>query len=100
VEANDERHDEPRHDDDVSDVARYELLRDHALAGDPGGWRCGLGVLQHRGVIAWLHAWHSVTPTPPAPPAREPAVTLPAGGVAERLVESLASMALGVLAGR
>ena len=58
MEANDERHDEPRHDDDVSDVARYELLRDHALAGDPGGWRCGLGVLQHRGVIAWLHAWH------------------------------------------
>ena len=81
-------------------MARYELVRERALAGDPGGWRCGLGVLQHRGVVAWLHAWNAVTPPPTTRPAREPAVTLPAAGVAERLVESLASMALGVLAGR
>ncbi|MET0993832.1 MAG: hypothetical protein ABWY20_07035 [Mycobacterium sp.] len=81
-------------------MLRYELLRDHALAGDPGGWRCGLGVLQHRGLVAWLHAWQSVTPRPAGPPASEPTGPLPAAGVAERLVESLASMALGVLAGR
>lgn len=75
-------------------------MRERALAGDPGGWRCGLGVLQHRGVIAWLQAWRAATPTAADPAAREPAPTLPAAGVAERLVESLASMALGALAGR
>jgi hypothetical protein len=81
-------------------VQRYELVRERALAGDAGGWRCGLGVLQHRGVIAWLHAWHAVVPTPTRPAVREPAVPLPAAGLTERLVESLASMALGALAGR
>jgi hypothetical protein len=81
-------------------VQRYELVRERALAGDAGGWRCGLGVLQHRGVIAWLHAWHAVVPTPARPTVREPAVALSAGCVTERLVESLASMALGALAGR
>lgn len=81
-------------------MQRYELLRARALAGDAGGWQAGLGVLQHRGVIAWLHAWHAVIRAPVARPAREPAVALPASGVTERLVQSLASMALGVLAGR
>ena len=81
-------------------MQRYELVRERALAGDAGGWRCGLGVLQHRGVIAWLHAWHAVTATPVRPRVREPVVTLAAAGVTEKLVESLASMALGALAGR
>jgi len=45
-------------------------LRARALAGDAGGWRCGLGVLQHRGVVAWLHAWHPVAVIPAGPPAR------------------------------
>jgi hypothetical protein len=81
-------------------VARYELLRERALAGDPGGWRCGLAVLQHRGMVAWLHAWHVVAPTPARPPARDTAVPPPTSGVADRLVEALASMALGAVAGR
>jgi hypothetical protein len=89
-----------QHDEGRSDVARYELLRGRALAGDPGGWRSGLAVLQHRGVVAWLHAWHAVAATPASPPARDTAVTLPVSGVADRLVEALASMALGALAGR
>jgi hypothetical protein len=58
--------------------------------------RLGLGVLQHRGVAAWLGvrtAMASVRPTPtrPLPPAT-------AGGVATELVGLLASMALAVAA--
>jgi hypothetical protein len=75
-------------------------LRARALAGDAGGWRCGLGVLQHRGVVAWLRAWHAVPVVAARTPAREAAVALPAGGAADRLVETLASMALAVAAGR
>jgi hypothetical protein len=81
-------------------VARYEQLRAVALAGDAGGWRCGLGVVQHRGVVAWLHAWHAVPTAPARTSAREAVVAAPAGGVADRLVEALASMALAVVAGR
>lgn len=82
-------------------MARYELLRERALSGDPGGWRSGLAVLQHRGVVCWLHAWHAVT-TPPAagPPPHSTPITQPAAGIADQLVEALASMALGALAGR
>jgi len=64
------------------------------------GWRCGLGVLQHRGVVAWLRAWHAIPVVAARTPAREAAVALPAGGAADRLVETLASMALAVAAGR
>jgi hypothetical protein len=81
-------------------VARYELLRGRALAGDPGGWRCGLAVLQHRGVVAWLHAWDPVAVIPAGPPARGTTAALPAPAVADRLVEALASMALAALARR
>ena len=81
-------------------MARYELLRGRALAGDPGGWRCGLAVLQHRGVVAWLDAWHAVAVTTTDTPARSSTAALPGPGVADRLVEALASMALAVLAGR
>jgi hypothetical protein len=41
------------------------------------------GVLQHRGVVAWLRAWRAV----PTAPARA-------------LVEALASITLAVVAGR
>lgn len=81
-------------------MQRYEVLRGRALAGDPGGWRCGLAVLQHRGVVGWLHAWHAVAPTPASTSAGSACRALPAAGVADRLVETLASMALGALAGR
>jgi hypothetical protein len=56
-------------------------------------------VLQHRGVVAWLRAWHAV-PAVPASPAREATAVFAAPGVADRLVEALASMALAVVAGR
>ena len=35
-------------------VDGYEQLRARALCGDTDGWRLGLGVLQQRGVAAWL----------------------------------------------
>ena len=75
-------------------------MRARALAGDAGGWRCGLGVVQHRGVVAWLRAWHAVPATAASAPARETTVVAPAGGVADRLIEAFASMALAVVAGR
>jgi hypothetical protein len=71
-----------------------------ALAGDAGGWRCGLGVVQGRGVVAWLRAWHGVPAGAASTPPREPSSGRPAPGVADRLVEALASMALAVVAGR
>jgi hypothetical protein len=75
-------------------------LRARALAGDPAGWQCGLGVLQHRGVVAWLRAWGGI-PAAAQAPAREPAAALPSCGVADRLVDALAAMALAVVrAGR
>jgi hypothetical protein len=80
-------------------VHRYEQLRERALAGEAGGWRCGLALLQHRGVVAWLHASRSLAPTPANPPAGAP-VASPAPGVADRLIEALAAMALAVVAGR
>jgi hypothetical protein len=52
-------------------------------------------VLQHRGVVAWLRAWHGV-PTATNTPAHEPVPAVPAGGLADRLVDALASMALAV----
>lgn len=81
-------------------MARYELLRERALAGDAGGWRCGLGVLQHRGVVSWLHAWQSVAPAPASAPVCNTVGALPATGAVDRLVEALASMALAALAAR
>jgi hypothetical protein len=65
------------------------------LAGDPGGWRLGLGVLQHRGIAAWLDAWQGL----PAPAARLPDPPgRPAPGSGEQLVAALATMALSCLA--
>jgi hypothetical protein len=80
-------------------VDRYEQLRERALAGDAGGWRCGLAILQHRGVVAWLNASRSLAPASANPPAKAP-VASPTPGVADRLVEALAAMALAVVVGR
>jgi hypothetical protein len=76
-------------------VQRYEQLRDRALAGDAGGWRLGLAVLQHRGVSAWLRCWQEL-PDRPAPADRHrPAPT--ADG--DQLVSALATMALSCVSG-
>ena len=50
----------------------YEQLRARALCGDTDGWRLGLGVLQQRGVAAWLRVRQAPAPTvrPPPTPAR------------------------------
>jgi hypothetical protein len=69
-------------------------------AGSGAGWACCSTVLQHRGVVAWLRAWHAVAVTPTDTPARGTTATLPRPGVADRLVDALAAMALGALAGR
>ena len=63
------------------DVERYEQLRRRALGGEADGWRLGLGVLCHRGVAAWLRAWHTTAPPTAiaAPPARR-ALRLPRTG--------------------
>lgn len=52
-------------------MERYEQLRRRALGGEAEGWRLGLGVLCHRGVAAWLHAWHTTVPTPPFAPSAD-----------------------------
>jgi hypothetical protein len=93
VEANNEFDDDP---DDGGAVDDYEQLRRRAMSGDTDGWRLGLGVLQHRGVAAWLRLRTAAAPTGSARPAR-PAP--PASGSADtELVELLASMALAVAA--
>lgn len=70
------------------DVERYEQLRRRALDGEAEGWRLGLGVLCHRGVAAWLRAWHTTVPTPAAV---APAAANRVGS--DELVGVLASMA-------
>lgn len=81
---------------DRSDVVDgYEQLRARALGGDADGWRLGLGVLQQRGVAAWLRVRQTTVPTvcPPTPTRAAPPS---AGGVDAELVGLLASMALAV----
>ena len=78
-------------------VDGYEQLRARALGGQADGWRLGLGVLQQRGVAAWLRLRQATVPTvsPPTPARTAPPV---AGGVEAVLVGLLASMALAVAA--
>ena len=77
------------------EIARYEQLRARALDGDPGGWRLGLAVLEHRGVVAWARAWQATTaPAPSRVPATRPVA------VRDELVGALASMALECVCGR
>jgi hypothetical protein len=77
-------------------VDGYEQLRARALTGDTDGWRLGLGMLQQRGVAAWLRVCQAVPKTSPPTPAR--AGSPSAGGVDGELVGLLASMALAVAA--
>jgi hypothetical protein len=82
-------------------VDRYEQLRERALAGEAGGWRAGLAIMQHHGMVAWLHAWQTISTSEPTErPTRGTTSPQPMPGVTERLVEALASMALAVAAGR
>jgi hypothetical protein len=81
---------------DGSDVVDgYERLRARALGGEADGWRLGLGVLQQRGVAAWLRVRQAAVPTV-CPPTPVPATSRLAGGVDAELVGLLASMALAV----
>jgi hypothetical protein len=93
VEANNDIHDARNGGSEVVDG--YEQLRVRALRGDVDGWRLGLGVLQQRGVAAWLRVRPAAAATDPPPtPARSaPPV---GGGVDAELVGLLASMALAV----
>jgi hypothetical protein len=76
-------------------VDGYEQLRARALTGDTDGWRLGLGVLQQRGVAAWLRLRRATVPTVARPtPARAGSPSV--GGVDAELVGLLASMALAV----
>jgi hypothetical protein len=76
-------------------VDGYEQLRARALTGDTDGWRLGLGVLQQRGVAAWLRVRQAAMPTV-SPPTPTRAGSRLAGGVDAELVGLLASMALAV----
>jgi len=82
--------------DDRSDgVHDYEQVRARALGGEADGWRLGLGVLQQRGVTAWLRMRQAAVPTISAPPPSW-AERRVAGAVEAELVGLLASMALAV----
>jgi hypothetical protein len=75
-------------------VDGYEQLRARALGGQADGWRLGLGVLQQRGVTAWLRLRQATVPkVSPTPVCTPPPV---AGGAEAELVGLLASMALAV----
>ena len=76
-------------------VHDYEQVRARALGGEADGWRLGLGVLQQRGVTAWLRMRQAAVPTISAPPPSWAGPRL-AGGVEAELVGLLASMALAV----
>jgi hypothetical protein len=78
------------------DVDRYEQLRVQALAGAPGSSRLGLALLQHRGVTAWTHAWHTTAPGPPVSAPLGAPVGAPVGE--REIVSVLASMALACAA--
>ena len=43
-------------------VDGYEQLRARALGGQADGWRLGLGVLQQRGMAAWLRVRQATAP--------------------------------------
>jgi len=73
-------------------------LRARALSGDAAGWRLGLAVLQHRGMVAWLRVSRGVAPPTPTRPQPQYPPQPVAAGAAEESVGVLASMALGALA--
>jgi hypothetical protein len=76
-------------------VDGYEQLRARALTGDTDGWWVGMGMLQQRGVAAWLRVRQATASTVARPtPARAGPPT--PGRVDGELVGLLASMALAV----
>jgi hypothetical protein len=79
-------------------VDGYERLRARALGGDADGWRLGLGVLQQRGVAAWLRVRKAATAASVSPPTPARSAPPSCGGVDAELVGLLASMALAVAA--
>jgi len=68
-------------------------LRAQALDGEPGGWRLGLAVLEHRGVVAWTRAWRATAPATTCAAASDPVA------VSDELVGVLANMALECVCG-
>jgi hypothetical protein len=74
VEAHNDIDDTSGNRSDVVDG--YEQLRARALGGQADGWRLGLGVLQQRGVAAWLRLRQATVPTvsPPTPARTAPPV--------------------------
>jgi hypothetical protein len=93
VEADNDIHDTSNGGSDVVDG--YEQLRARALGGDVDGWRLGLGVLQQRGVAAWLRVRQAAVPAV-CPPTPATAAPRSAAGLDAELVGLLASMALAV----
>ena len=88
----------------------YEQLRERVLAGQPDGWRLGLGVLVGKGMVAWFSAWTAFTAAPitPAPITVVPLATagtsmpdLPGATLGTRLVTTFTprSPALVALSG-
>jgi hypothetical protein len=84
--------------DQAALTARYEQLRQVALAGHAEGWRHGLGVLTTRGMTGWMNACRTIAPPPaqPAPPNRGAASNALADAASE-LVAVMAAMALAHL---
>jgi hypothetical protein len=95
---------EAGHDIDIGhphsdDVEAYEQLRQHALSGQPGGWRLGLAVAHHHGLVAWMRVRQQALPERPTQPAGgRGGRSQPIPG-AEQLVDLLASMALSAAGG-
>jgi phage-related protein len=96
VEAGNEIHD--AYDGGSEVVDGYEQLRARALCGDVDGWRLGLGVLQQRGVAAWLRARQAATAATLPPPTPARAASAVGTGIDAALVGLLASMVLAVAA--
>jgi hypothetical protein len=43
-------------------VAGYEALRQHVVEHLPGTWRFGHGLLESRGMAAWMRSWRTTAP--------------------------------------
>lgn len=79
-------------------AARYEALRQRAMARHRGEARLGLAVLLRQGVAAWMAAWSQIpVPVPrSAPPISPRPYSLPDGASAD-VVRLLAAMTLAHL---
>lgn len=77
-------------------MERYEQLRLDALAGTGQGWRWGRGVLEGRGVAAWMATWTELETNVAVPSMPTPTVAAAGSPRSEQLVAVLAAMALAV----